>query len=112
MHAANHVAIPPQRGAHDDQVGVVHHVATGRPQVQNTPTSRCDIAEGVQVGHHVMPQLLLIARGSSEIDAVQPAFEGGDLLGGDIEAELALGLSQGDPQLPPDGDALGRAEEP
>ena len=44
------------------------------------PGVGADVAVGVDVGHHVVPQLPLVARGRLEVDVVDVGLELGDLL--------------------------------
>ena len=54
----------PQTLAHDDDVGVVPDVAGGGgPEVDDRPRLGAALPPGVHVGHHVVAQLLLVARG-------------------------------------------------
>ena len=61
------------------QVGVVGHVAARRPQVNNRPGVGTHVAVGVNVGHHVVPQLLLVLSGRREIDVVDVGLQLVDL---------------------------------
>ena len=56
------VADQSERLADQDQVGVVGDVATGRAQVDDRPGLGRGVAEGVDVGHHVVAEPLLVAR--------------------------------------------------
>ena len=71
---------------------------------------RGDVAEGVDVGHHVVPQLA--SRSSAarvEVDVVEVGAQLGELLGADArrdavvgeQAEFVLGLGERQPQPPP-----------
>ena len=66
--------------AHQDQVGVVGDVAARGAQVNDRPGSGAQVAVGVHVGHHVVPQLLLVSGGGGEIDVVDVGRQFGDLL--------------------------------
>ena len=50
------VADHPQGIPDQDEVGVVGDEATGRTQVDDGPCDRGHIAEGVDVGHHIVPE--------------------------------------------------------
>ena len=59
-----------QRLAHQNQVGVVGDVAACGAQVNDRPGRGALVAVGVDVGHHVVPQLALVLVGGVEIDVV------------------------------------------
>ena len=54
--------------AQQDQIGVVGHVAACRAQVDDRPGLRADVAVGMHVGHHVVPQPPLVPLGRRKID--------------------------------------------
>ena len=61
--------------AHQQQIGVVGHIATGGPQVDDSPGLRAGVAKGVDVGHHVVAELALVVLGRVEIDVVDVRLE-------------------------------------
>src|SRR5262249_37784405 len=92
-----------ERLANQYQVGVVGDVAARRAQVNDPAGGRAAVAVCVDVRHHVVPQLALVLRRPGEIDVVDGRAQLGDLFDRDVEPQLALGLGQRDPQLPPGG---------
>ena len=95
-----------------DQVGVVGHVATGRAQVDDRPRRRGGVAEGMDVGHHVVPEPALVGARRLEVDVVDLRAQLGDLRLGDLQAELALRLGQRDPEPSPGRDPAPAGPEP
>ncbi len=95
------VADQSERLSDQDQVGVVGDVATGRAQVEDRPGRRRGVAKSVDVGHHVMTQTPLVARGSLEVDRIDLGAQFADLGFGDVQAQVALGLGQRDPEPSP-----------
>ena len=59
------------------------------------------VAVSMHMGHHIMPQLPLIAVGGGEVDVVDILPELLDLCGGNIETQFGFGLGQRDPKPPP-----------
>ena len=57
--------------AQQQQVGVVGHVAACGAQVDDGPGVGAKVAVGVDVGHHVVPQLPLVTVGGLEVDVVR-----------------------------------------
>ena len=87
--------------AQQQQIGVVGHVATRGAEVDDRPGLGAQVAVGMDVGHHVVPQLPLVTRGRREVDVVHVGLELVDLLPGDRQAQFGLGLGQRHPQPPP-----------
>lgn len=71
-----------------DQVGVVSDVARGGPQVYDGRRARAALRERMHVRHDVMPHALLVLGCACEVDVVDRTFELGDLLVGDVKAQL------------------------
>ena len=109
--AARGAAVAAERVAQQEQVGVVGHVATGRPEVDDRPGLGTDVAVGLHVGHHVVPQSALVTVGRLEVDVVDVLLELSDLLRCDRQPELRLGLGQRDPKPPPRAELPPRAPE-
>ena len=86
---------------HNDDVGIVAHVATCRPQVDDALRARALEAVGVDVAHHIMAAFALAALGVLVIDVVPVGSELGDLLVGDGQALPFFGSRQGNPQPAP-----------
>ena len=61
----------PQPVAHDDQVGVVGDERAGGAEVEERPRGRRLVAEGVDVGHHVVPEAALVAGRGGEVGVVE-----------------------------------------
>ncbi|MPM60426.1 hypothetical protein SDC9_107277 [bioreactor metagenome] len=64
----------------NEDIRVIPHIAAGRPQVNDRPGQRTGIGKGMDMGHHVMAQLLFIAGCSVIVDAAGRGFHLGDLL--------------------------------
>ena len=90
-----------ERLAQQDEVGVVGHKAARGPQVDDRPGRGALVAVGIDVRHHVVPQLVLVLGGRGEVDVVDVGPQRGELLLGDRQPQLGLGLRQRDPQPPP-----------
>ena len=80
MTATSAVADQLQRLAHQDQVGVVGDVAACGAQVDDRPRRGADVAVGVDVGHHVVPQPPFVGGRGVEVDVVDVGPQLGDLL--------------------------------
>ena len=59
-----------QSFAHEQQIGVVGHVAAGRPQVDDVAGSRADVAIGVDVGHDIVAKTAFVLLGFGKVDVV------------------------------------------
>ena len=101
----------PQPFAHDDEVGVVGDERAGGAEVQVRPRGRRLVAEGVDVGHDVVAEAALVARGGSEVGVVQVGPHLRQRLVGDVEPQLALGLGQRQPEPAPEADPVRLAPE-
>jgi hypothetical protein len=99
-----------ERFAHQNQVGIVGDVTTGRSEMDDVPAQGRDLAERVNVSHHVVPQPLFVMRGTVEINVVEVRPQFGDLFCLDSrrlaivgeEAEFALGFGHRQPEFPPE----------
>ena len=87
--------------AHDDDIGVVAHIAAGSTQMDDTLCLGALQAVGIDVAHHVMAHQLFAGDGILVVHVVLVGFQLGDLLIGDSQALLLLGLGKRDPQLAP-----------
>ena len=87
-----------------DQIGVVANVAGSRAQVDDRHRVRTQLAERMNVRHHVMSQLLLLRLGKLVVDVVDVGLHLIDLLVSDVQTQLLLGSRQSNPQLPPGGE--------
>ncbi len=95
--------------AHQDQVGVVGDVAGGRAEVDDVAAAGGHVPERVDVGHHVVPQPLLVLGGAAQVDVVEVGAEFGELLRPDArrlpvvggQAEFGFGLGEREPEPPP-----------
>ena len=101
QHADDLLAHELQALAHDDDVGVVTDIAAGRAQMDDALCLGALQAVGVDVAHHVMADELLARNGVLIVDVVLVRLQLGNLLIGDGQALLLLGLSQRDPQPAP-----------
>ena len=79
--------------------------------MDDRPGRGADIAIGMHVGHHVVPQPPLVAFGRRKIDIIDVLLQLGDLLRADRQAEFRLCLGQGDPEPPPGAEFSLRAPE-
>ena len=97
---------------HDDDVGVVAHVAAGGAQVDDAARGGALQAVGVDMAHHIVAALALAALGVVVVDIVLVGLQLGDLPVGDGQALLLLGPRQGDPEPPPGAEfvVLGKDE--
>ena len=64
------VAQQTQPLAHQDQVSVVGDIAAGGAEVDDVARGRGGVAIGVDVGHHVVAQAVLVAGRPGEVDVV------------------------------------------
>ena len=99
MVAASRRATSCEGLAEQDQVGIVGDETARGPQVDDRPRRRALIAVGVDVGHHVVPELFLVNGRGFEIDVVDMLPQFRELAVGDRQTEFVLGLCQGHPQL-------------
>ncbi len=97
--------------AHQDQIGVVGDVAAGGPQMDDPRRAGAGIAEGVDMGHHVVAQPALVRLGGGKVDAVDGRAQLGNLCRHDRQAEFGLGFGQRHPQPPPGAEFALRAPE-
>lgn len=77
-----------------DEVAVVVHKAARRAEVDDAVGHGAVVAPGADVGHDVVPELLLIARGGLVVDDVEVLPELGHLLRRHGQAERALVFRQ------------------
>ena len=91
--------LPHQQQAvpHLQNVGVVTHIAGGGAQVDDGLGLGADLAEGEHMGHHVVPDLVLMRRGGGIVDVVNVLAHLLNLLVADGDAQLLLRLRQRDP---------------
>ncbi len=87
--------------AQQQQVGVVGHVTACGPEMDDRPGVGAEVAVGVDVGHHIVPQFSLVTRGGVEVDVIDVGLELVDLLRRDRQSKFRLGLGQRDPKPPP-----------
>ena len=91
----------PQALPVDDEIRVVGDIAAGGPQVDDPRGGGGRLAVGVDVGHHVVADLLLPRRSRLIVDVGDVGLQLRHLLRGDGQAQIALGPGQGHPQPPP-----------
>jgi hypothetical protein len=92
--------------AHHDQIGVVGDERAGGAEVEEGSGRGRLVGEGVHVGHHVVPETPLVAGGRGEVGVVQVGAHLRQRLVGDGQPELPLRFGQGQPQPPPQSDAV------
>ena len=90
-----------RRVAQHDHIGVVPHIAGGRPEVNDRLRLRALYPVSVDMAHDVMAYLALPRLRHVEIDVVAMRLELRHLLFGDGESERVLRPRQSDPQPPP-----------
>ena len=101
-----------QRGALEDQVGVVGDESAGRTQVDEAPGGRRFVAVEVNVRHHVVAETPLVLGRAVRIDrAVGGGTELRQRSFRDVESEFALRLGKRQPQAPPRSVAALRRED-
>ncbi len=103
----------PEPFAHDDQVRVVADEGGRSPEVDDALGGGRDVGERVDVGHHVVLRVALVAVGGGELlvgrdEMGAERVEGGV---GDREPELLLRLGEPEPELPPRRELRARREE-
>ena len=86
---------------HDDHVGIVAHIAAGGAQMDDARRLGALQAVGVHMAHHVVAAFLFPADSVVIVDVLGMGLQLGDLLVGDVNALLLLGLGQGNPQPAP-----------
>ena len=86
---------------HDDDIGVVAHIAGGGAQVDNRAGVRALLAKGVHVRHHVVPDDLFTRLCDVVIDVVGVLLHFVDLLLGNGQTQFHFGLRQRDPETAP-----------
>ena len=96
---------------HEDHVGVVAHIAAGGTQVDDGHGLGAQLAIGVDMGHHVVAQLLLPLGGLGIVDVGEMGLQFIHLLLGHGQTQLHLRPGQGHPQPPPGGELLVRGEQ-
>ena len=108
-----HQLVPDQQQGlpHEDDVGVVPHIAAGGPQVDDGHGLGAQLAVGVDVGHHVVAQLLLPLGGLLIVDVGDVGLQLVHLLLGHGQAQLHLRPGQGHPQPAPGGKLLVGGED-
>ena len=108
-----HQLVPDEEQAffHQQNVGVVPHIAAGGPQVDDGHGIGAPSAVGMDVGHNVVAQLLLLLLGQVIVDVVLLPLQLVDLPLGDGQAQFHLRPGQGNPQPAPGGKFLVRGEQ-
>jgi hypothetical protein len=87
--------------AHHDEIGIVGDEGAGCPEVQKGACRRGLIAEGVNVGHDIVPEATLVPCGNLEVGIVQVGAHLRDGLLRYVESELTLGFRQRQPESSP-----------
>ena len=102
QHAHQLFAHQLQALAHDDDVGVVAHIAAGGAQVDDAGGLGALLAVSVDVAHHVVADQFFPRGGHLIVDVVHVGLQLGHHGGGDVvQALLHLGPGQGHPQPAP-----------
>ena len=82
QHAHQLFAHQLQALAHDDDVGIVAHIAAGGAQMDDAGGLGALLAVGVDVAHHVVADLLFPLGGDLIVDVVHMGFQFGHHGGG------------------------------
>ena len=108
-----HQLVPdkPEGLAHDDDIGVVPHIAAGGPQVDDAGGLGSHQAIGIDMGHHIMAHFLFPGGGGFKIDFGQVGFQLLHLLLGHRQTQGMLRLGKRYPELPPGDDSLLSGEQ-
>ena len=101
QHADQLFAHQLQALAHNDNIGVVAHIAAGRTQVDDPLGGGALQTVGVDVAHHVVAHQLFAGDGVLVVDVILVGFQLGNLGVGDSKTLLLLRLGQRDPQSAP-----------
>ena len=101
-----------ERLAHLHQVGVVADIAAGGAKMDDPARLWAEFAIGMDMAHHIVPQLFFLLFGQLEIDVGDVRLKLGNLLIGDLQAEFLLRLRQRHPQLPPGLELVLRRPDP
>ena len=101
QHADGLLAHQLQSLAHDDDVGIIAHIAAGSTQMDDTLGLGALQTVGIDVAHDIVTHQLFAGDGILVVHVVLVGFQLGNLLIGDGKALLLLGLGQRDPQLAP-----------
>ncbi len=97
--------------ADQDQVGIVGDVTARGPEVDDRAGVGRGVAEGMDVGHHIVAEPFLVGAGGVEVDRLDVLSQLGDLAFSDVQTQLALGLGQGNPEASPGGELALRGPE-
>ena len=96
---------------HDDDVGVVAHIAAGGTQMDDAGCLGALLAVGINVAHHIMAHQLLARNGDLVVDVVHMGFQLGHHVGGDVgQALVHLGPCQCHPQAAPGAELVVRED--
>ena len=90
----------------ENDVGVIGDIAAGGAQMDDTGGGGRGLAVGIHVSHHVVADFLFPRRGTGKVDVRDVGFQFFNLLFGDRQSQRMLGFCQGNPELPPDFNAL------
>ena len=111
MHTDELLAHQLEGVAHNDDVGVVAHIAAGDTQMDDALGMGALQAVSIDVAHDVVADQLLAGSGLLIVDVILVGLQLGDLLVGDVQALALFGLGQCDPQPPPGAELLVVGEE-
>ena len=100
-HRGQSIAQQRQAVSHQQKIGIVGDVAARGAQVDDGPRLRASVTVRVNMGHHIVPELVLVALGCVEVDIVDVGTQLLDLFAGDRKPQLGLGFGQDDPQSSP-----------
>ena len=98
--------------ADDQQVGVVGDEGAGGAEVEEGPGRGRLVAEGVDVGHHVVAEPPLVLGGRGQVGVVEMGAHLRQRRVRDVEPQLPLRLGQRQPEPAPEADAVRLAPEP
>jgi hypothetical protein len=97
----------PQSIAHQHQIGIVGHKRAGGSEVEVRAGGGYLIAEGMDVGHHIVAKAPFVPRCRSQVGVIEVLPHLADRRLRNLQSQLALGFGQGEPESAPEGNSAG-----
>ncbi len=88
-----------------DQFGIAVDELTGRAEVDDRPSLGRDVAQCVDVSHHIVAQFLFVFRRLVVVDVVEVGAKFCDLFLADVQSQFPFRLRQRQPEATPGGEA-------